>query len=46
MALQPLVEPWSLFQFLNLIHSRYDFSDGASVCLKAIIYIQNNTNIE
>jgi hypothetical protein len=22
MALQPFVEPWSLFQFLNLIHGR------------------------
>jgi hypothetical protein len=30
MALQPFVGPWSLFQFLNPIHSRKDFLDGGS----------------
>jgi hypothetical protein len=27
MALQPFVEPWPLFQFLELLHSRYDSLD-------------------
>jgi hypothetical protein len=46
MALQPFVRPWSLFQFLNPIHSRYDSLEGGSARLKASIYKQNNTNAE
>jgi hypothetical protein len=30
MALHSVVGPWPLFQFLDLIHSRYDFLDGGS----------------
>jgi hypothetical protein len=46
MALQPFVEPWPLFQFLNPIHSRQDSLDGGSARRKAATYIQNNTNTE
>jgi hypothetical protein len=30
MALQPFVGPWPLFQFLDLLHSQQDSSDGGS----------------
>jgi hypothetical protein len=30
-ALEPIVGPWSLFQFLDLLRSLSDFSDGGSV---------------
>jgi hypothetical protein len=46
MALQPFVGPWSLYQFLDRIHSRYDSLDGRSARRKASTYIQNNTNTE
>jgi hypothetical protein len=42
MALQPFVGPWSLFQFLDPIHSRYDSLDGGSARCKAATYTQNN----
>jgi hypothetical protein len=38
----PFVGPWPLFQFTNLIHSRYDSLDGVSVRRKAAIYTQDN----
>jgi hypothetical protein len=44
MALQPVVGPWPLFEFLDPIHSRYDSSDGGSARRKAYTYSQNNTN--
>jgi hypothetical protein len=40
MALQPF-GPWSLFQFLNHIHCRYDSLDGRSARRKATTYTQN-----
>jgi hypothetical protein len=46
MALQPFARPWSIFQFLDPIHSRQDSLDGASARRKASTYIQNNTNTE
>jgi hypothetical protein len=36
--------PWSLFQFLNPIHSQQDSLDGGSARRKAATYTQNNTN--
>jgi hypothetical protein len=44
MALQPF-GPWSLFNFLNPIHSRYDSLDGGSARRKVATYTQN-INIE
>jgi hypothetical protein len=35
MALQPFVEPWPLFQLLDLLHSRWDSFDGGSARRKA-----------
>jgi hypothetical protein len=46
MVLQPFVGPLLLFQFLDLLHSRYDSLDGGSARLKAATYTQNNTNTE
>jgi hypothetical protein len=43
MALQPF-GPWPLFQFLNPIYSRQDYSDGGSVRRKAATYTKNNIN--
>jgi hypothetical protein len=39
MALQSF-GPWSLFQVLNPIHSRYDSMDGETARRKAATYIQ------
>jgi hypothetical protein len=47
MVLEPF-GPWPLFQVLNPIHSRYDFSDGGSARRKATTYIhteQTHTDI-
>jgi hypothetical protein len=41
MALQPFVGPWSLIQFLNPIHSRYESLGGGSARGKASICTQN-----
>jgi hypothetical protein len=46
MALQPFVGPWSLFQFLIPIHSRYDSLGGGSARRKAATYTQDDTNAE
>jgi hypothetical protein len=46
MALQPFVEPWPLFQFIDPIHSRWDSLDGGSTRRKAATRTQNNTNTE
>jgi uncharacterized protein YraI len=46
MAPQPFVGPCPLFQFLDLIHSRYGSLDGGSARRKAYTYTQNNTNAE
>jgi hypothetical protein len=43
MALQPFVERWPLFQFLDRIQSRQDSLDGGSAHRKATIYTKNNT---
>jgi hypothetical protein len=43
-ALQPIVRPWPFFQFLYVIHSRQDSSDGRSASRKAATYTQNNRN--
>jgi hypothetical protein len=40
MALQSF-GPWTLFQFLNPIHSRQDSLEGGSARRKAATYIQN-----
>jgi hypothetical protein len=37
-ALHPFVGPWSLFQFLDPIHSRYDSLDGGSAHREASTY--------
>jgi hypothetical protein len=42
----PFVGPWPLFQFLNLVHSRYDFLEGGSAHRKAATYTHNNSNTE
>jgi hypothetical protein len=42
----PFVEPWTLFQFRNLIHSGKDSLDGGSARRKDATYTQNNTKIE
>jgi hypothetical protein len=42
MTLQPSVGPWLLFQFLDLIHSRYDSLDGGSARRKASTYTEQN----
>jgi hypothetical protein len=44
MALKLPVGPWSLFQFLDPIHSRKDSLDGGSARRKASTYIQYNKN--
>jgi hypothetical protein len=44
--IQPFVRPWLLFQFLDLLHSRYDFLDRGSAGRKAATYTQNNTVTE
>jgi hypothetical protein len=41
MALQPFVGPWPLFQFLNLVHSRWDSLKRGSARRKASTYSQN-----
>jgi Na+/H+ antiporter NhaB len=41
MALQPFVGPWTLYKFLELIHSLWDSLDGGSVRTKAFTYTQN-----
>jgi hypothetical protein len=46
MALQPFVGHWPLFQFIDPMHSQYDFLDGGSACRKAATYIQKSTNTE
>jgi hypothetical protein len=46
MALQPFVGPWPLFQFLDLIQSRYDYLDGGSARRKASTYTLNNINTD
>jgi hypothetical protein len=38
----PFVGPWSHFQFLNPIHSRWDPLDGGLARRKAAAYTQNN----
>jgi hypothetical protein len=40
------VQPWSLFQSLDPIDSRYDSLDGGSAHRKAYTYTQGNTNAE
>jgi hypothetical protein len=45
MALQPIVWPWQLLQFLIHIHSLYDFLDWRSARRKATTYTKNNTDI-
>jgi hypothetical protein len=45
MAVQLFV-PWTLLQFLDRIHSRYDSLDGGSASRKAATYTHNNTNTE
>jgi hypothetical protein len=42
MSLQPIVEPWSLFQYLYSVHSRYDSLDGGSACRKFTTYTGNH----
>jgi hypothetical protein len=44
MALQSFVWPWTLFQFLNPLHSRQDSLAGGSARHKAATYTQHNTN--
>jgi hypothetical protein len=44
MVLRPFVGPWQIFQFHNIIHSRWDSLDGGSARRKAATYTQNNTN--
>jgi hypothetical protein len=44
MALQPFVGPWSLFQFLDPVHSRYDSLHGGSAIRQAYTYTQNIKN--
>jgi hypothetical protein len=44
MALQPFVELWPIFQFLDPVHSQSDSLDGGSARRKAATYTQNNTN--
>jgi hypothetical protein len=39
------VGPWTLFQFLDPIHSRWDSLDRGSARRKAANYTQNNTDI-
>jgi hypothetical protein len=46
MALQPFVGLWTLFQFLDSVHSRQDSMDEGSARHKASTYTQNNTNTE
>jgi hypothetical protein len=46
LALQPFVGPWPVFQFLNLIQSRYLSLDVGSAGRKATTYTQNNTNVK
>jgi hypothetical protein len=38
MALEPFVGSWTLFQFLDLLHSRQDSLDGGSAGRKAATY--------
>jgi hypothetical protein len=45
MALQPFVGPWPLFQFFDLLHSRYSLEEG-SARRKASAYTQNNEKTE
>jgi hypothetical protein len=44
LRLQAFVALWSLFQFLNPIHSWYDSLDGGSARRKASAYTQGDTN--
>jgi hypothetical protein len=46
MALQPFVEPWPLFKFLDLLQSQYGSLDGGSAHRKAATCTQDSTNIE
>jgi hypothetical protein len=46
MALQPFVGPWQIFQFLDLLHIRFDSLDGRSARRKAATYTQVYTNTE
>jgi hypothetical protein len=46
MAVQPSVGPWTLYQFLNPIHCRYNSLDGGSAHHKASTYTQEDTNTE
>jgi hypothetical protein len=46
MALQSFVGPRPLFQFLNLIHIRYDSLDEGSARREAATYIENNINTQ
>jgi hypothetical protein len=40
--LQTFVALWSLFHFLNPLHSRWDYLDGGSARRKAAAYTENN----
>jgi hypothetical protein len=46
MALQSLIGPWPLYQFLNPIHSLYYSLNGGSARRKVVTYTQNNANTE
>jgi hypothetical protein len=46
MDLQPFVGPWPLFQFHNLLHTRYDALDGGSAHRKTSTCTQDSTNTE
>jgi hypothetical protein len=46
MALQPFVRPWPLFQFLDLLHCRWNSLDGGSGRHKAATCTQDSTNVE
>jgi hypothetical protein len=46
MALQPVLGPWQLFQFLDLLHSPYDSLVGGSARHKAATFTQDSINTE
>jgi hypothetical protein len=46
MGLQPFIAPWPLFQFLHLLHSRYDSLDGGSARRKVATCTQNTNRIK
>jgi hypothetical protein len=43
-VIMAIVRFWLLFQFHNLVHSRFDFLDGRPALRRAGIYAQDNTN--